>query len=56
MKSMGVFVLCRVLSVVILSLYVTGGVSRVAALVLLALGVAGAVAGLLLRGHPPMDR
>ena len=55
MKSMGVIVLFPLLSVIILSLYAMGAASRLAALVLLALSVLGALAGVILKRHSNVD-
>jgi hypothetical protein len=52
MKSAGIVILLPLLSVLILSLYVAGGVPRTAALVLLAATVAGGLAGLILKRSP----
>jgi hypothetical protein len=46
MKATVIVILFPLMSVIIVSLYVHGGASRIAALVLLAAGVLGALAGL----------
>ena len=49
MKAAGIVILFPLMSVLIVSLYVRGGASRTAALVLFALTVIGALAGVLLK-------
>lgn len=49
MKAAGIVILLPLISVLIVSLYVHGGASRIAALVLLVASVIAAVAGLVLR-------
>jgi hypothetical protein len=49
MKAASIVILLPLLSVLIVSLYLAGGVSRTAALVLLAISVIGGIAGLLSR-------
>lgn len=46
MKTAGIVILFPLISVVIVSLYVHGGASRIAALVLLVASVAGLITGL----------
>ena len=46
MKAAGIVILFPLISVIIVSLYVHGGGSRIAALVLLVGGVVGAITGL----------
>jgi hypothetical protein len=49
MKSASIVILLPLMSVLLVSLYVAGGASRTAALVLLGAIVAGVVAGLVLK-------
>jgi hypothetical protein len=49
MKSASIIILLPLMSVLILSLYVHGGASRIAALVLLVGSVVGALAGIVLK-------
>jgi hypothetical protein len=55
MKALGVIVVLPFLSVLILSLYGMGGVAKIAALVLLAVSVTGAIAALLWKRSPNPD-
>jgi positive regulator of sigma E activity len=55
MKSAGIVILLPLVSVLIVSLYVAGGASRAAALILLGASVVGAVAGFLWRRNARHD-
>jgi hypothetical protein len=55
MKALAAIVLLPFLSVVILSLYEMGGAAKIAALVLLAVCLIGAVAGLFWKRSPNPD-
>jgi hypothetical protein len=56
MKSASLVILLPFLSVLILSLYTAGGVSRKAALILLGVSVIGLLAGFILKRSPNLDR
>lgn len=56
MKAIGIVILFPMMSVLILSLYVQGGTSRTAAVVLLVASLIGAVVGLVLRRKSVPDQ
>jgi hypothetical protein len=56
MKSASIVILLPLMSVLIVSLYVSGGAARTAALVLLGVSVMGVVAGLIFKRKSPADR
>jgi hypothetical protein len=55
MKSASIVILLPLLSVLIVSLYVAGGASRTAALVLLAASLVGGVVSLIRKRNPRSD-
>jgi positive regulator of sigma E activity len=56
MKSASIVILLPLMSVLVVSLYAAGGVSRTAALVLLAASVIGGLASFVLKRSPKRDR
>ncbi len=56
MKAAGIVILLPVMSVLIVSLYVAGGASRIAALVLLAVSAIALLTGLLKRSASRPER
>ena len=55
MKAAGIVILFPLISVVIVSLYVQGGASRIVALLLLAIGLLGIVAATVRKRTPRQD-